>query len=893
MIGGPRFALARARAAAAPLVTLAIVSALGALLVVGVAGLVASVETREVRGALADATGDRARIVLTTGDASQADAAADAASAALAGMGAGGALEITVDGRNVVLAPDLDAITSAQALALAEDLDGLRDEIEERTGDRPQVSGGLRDTLAVVGDGVETRRGPTSVALCLLGLLTAVVIGAVALEPVRARESESRLLRARGARRRELVGLGALEAGVVALIGAAVGGAIGWLAAAIWASAAPEPLLGGIAVGGIAVVAATVVAVATARAAEQGSARARAVADVGAVILLSVITGLAVWQFVQAGTPIVQRGDGAATLDPLVALAPALALGLAAVVAVALATPVARGIAASFSRSRGVAPVTPLRLASRRPARHALSITVVAFAIGTITVAGAYQSSLTALGDAPEALRVGADVKVGTIPDDVAAADVAASGSPDAAMLARPMSAQGSEERIPILAVQAARLGDVMLDADGAIDPAAMGESLAPAVSDSPLAGDDLSLTVVAVPDPPTEFDGEVFQPGPPALQVRATVVSASGIVENLEFANADVEVVEDENGNSYTDVQVRPDETVTLDLPEGDDWSLVALAVAYHPMSTFPGQARIGDVTSGGDAVDLAGFRPAAGTPGSVQADGDELVFAPEAAAGEPFTRAVSGTVPAAVPAVITAELAASMSLEVGDAIALELIKPDIEAEFEIVDIVPVLPGTASGEGMLVDLGALGIASPFEITPTQAWLSTDDPGAVTAAVAAEFPQTVTIVADPRSAENAAGTASAFVLAALGAAVLAIVVLVLRRTRSRADSRELALFAVMGLGRRRASRLRAQEDLFAVAMGVVGGLAAGAVTAWLVVAPLVRAAYGSVPEAYPIELSVQPVVLAVALAATVAVFCLIIASVRTPTRLAALLREDE
>jgi hypothetical protein len=97
----------------------------------------------------------------------------------------------------------------------------------------------------------------------------------------------------------------------------------------------------------------------------------------------------------------------------------------------------------------------------------------------------------------------------------------------------------------------------------------------------------------------------------------------------------------------------------------------------------------------------------------------------------------------------------------------------------------------------------------------------------------------------------------------------------------------------MGLGRRRASRLRAQEDLFAVAMGVVGGIAAGAVTAAFVVAPLVRAAYGTVPEAFAIDLSVQPVALAVSIAATVAVFCLIVASVRTPARLAPLLREDE
>lgn len=892
MIGGIRFALARARADVVPLVTLAVVSGLAALLVVGVAGLVASVETREARGALAAATGDRARLVLSFDETSPTDAAAAAASA-LSDMGAGSALLTAEEGGSLVFTPDLEEITAAQVLALDDGLGGLRNTVEENTGERPEESGGLRDTLADVREGIEVRRGPTSVALGLLALLTAVVVGAVALEPVRARESESRLLRARGARRRDLVLLGAVEAFAVSVPGAAVGGAVGAVLGAAGVGGVPTPAVLILAIAGVSLVAVLVVAVATGRAADSRSARARAVAGAGAIILLAVITGLAVWQFVQAGTPIVERGDGDVTLDPLVALAPALALCLAAIVAVAVATPLARAVAAMLSSTRGVSPVTPLRFASRRPGRHALSITVVAFAIGSIVVASAYQSSLTALGDAPEALRVGADVKVGTIPQDVSAADVAASASPDASMLARPMSADGADARIPILAVEAAKLGDVMLDADGAIDPAAMGAALALPGTGSVLTGDDLTLTVHAEAAPALEIDGETFEQGPPALQVRATVVAASGAVASLWFTNADIEIVEDDNGNTFPDVRVRPDDTVRLALPAGDEWSLAALAVAYHPASVFPGEARIDGISSGGVPVDVAGFRPAAGTPGSVEVTGSTLRFAPEAAAGEPFTRAVAPAVAATVAAVVTAGLAASLSLDVGDTIALEMRDPDIEPEFEVVDIVPVLPGTTSGEGILVDLGALSMASPFEIVPTQAWLSTDDPGAAAAAVAEEFAQTVTIVADPRSAENAAGTAASFALAAAGAVVLALVVLLLRRTRSRADSRELALVAVMGLGRRRASRLRAQEDLFAVGMGVLGGLAAGAVTAWLVVAPLVRAAYGSVPDAYPIALSVQPVVLAVALALTTAAFCLIVASVRTPARLAPLLREDE
>ena len=66
-----------------------------------------------------------------------------------------------------------------------------------------------------------------------------------------------------------------------------------------------------------------------------------------------------------------------------------------------------------------------------------------------------------------------------------------------------------------------------------------------------------------------------------------------------------------------------------------------------------------------------------------------------------------------------------------------------------------------------------------------------------------------------------------------------------------------------------------------------------AATAWLIVAPLVRAAYGSVPDSYPIVLRADPVVLTLAILAAVGVFAVIVATVRAPGRLAPLMREDE
>lgn len=68
MIGGFRFAIARARAAMPSLVALAAVSALAALLTLGLASASATIDTREVRDALASMTPDRSMAQVSVDD---------------------------------------------------------------------------------------------------------------------------------------------------------------------------------------------------------------------------------------------------------------------------------------------------------------------------------------------------------------------------------------------------------------------------------------------------------------------------------------------------------------------------------------------------------------------------------------------------------------------------------------------------------------------------------------------------------------------------------------------------------------------------------------------------------------------------------------------------------
>lgn len=890
---GLGFAWARARAALPPLIALAAVSAVSAGLLVGTIVGIQVIESREVSAALSAAEGDRAYAVISAVDADSARLV-DAVTVALAGHGVHG-IDLIADGDRVRIVPDAATFTSGDAAALSDALRGLSSEVRDAIGVAAQQAGALDSTLNAIIEGLSHRRGATLVALGMLALLTLVVVGAVALEPVRARSAESLLLRARGARRRTLVRLTVTETFATSIIGAHVGAVAVWGAANL--AALPSPgLVVVVIISLVVALAATVsAAVVVLRTSDARPGRAQVAAFAGAAVLLTVVTGLAAWRFAQTGTPML--GSELTAFDPLVAIAPALMLGAAALLAVLVATPLARLAAASVSATRGVNPVTSLRLASRRPARHALPIAVVAIAIGITTVSAAYSGTARALGDAPEALRVGADVRIASIPDPESAAAIARTAEEAGATTtaqARAFATKGSSPRIPVIALPASSVGDVMLDAGGAIDPSALGDAIAPAAGGGiAIDGDAVTVTVFALQPEPIEYpDGTVVDPEPPLANVRLTFASATGQHWEHAFINGAVETLV-EGDQSWTMGSGLPEYTEAIALPEGESWSLLAVS---STLVGFQAEAPLEIAAFVGEApLDLSSLVPAPGSAGTIEARDERLLLTPTYTdrGQTQLTRAIAPGAPTQADVVMTDALAAALGLGVGDTIDLDFDGPDFTAAVRLAAIVPVLPGTPTGQGMLADLDTLSFVAGSPIIANQVWVHTDAPDAVASAVSAGFSGPLVLVADPRQGAAAAATTWGFILAAAGAAVLALVVLWLRRTRTRADTRELALFTALGLGRRAAAGIRAAEDRTAVLLGVLGGVAAGGVTAWLVVPPLVRAAYGTVPAGYPVPLELPWVVLGVAVVGLAALFALIVSSVRAPRHLAAVLREDE
>ncbi|MDE0545726.1 FtsX-like permease family protein [Microbacterium sp. C7(2022)] len=889
-----RWLCARARAIPVPLWGLFAVAAVVAGVLAGAGVAAQASEASAVVRALDDVAGDRADVIVRfePENSERADVAS-AVSHALSEMDAAGALsDVDSDSLDrLVYRIDAAGISTSSALALMSGLSDLGDGIEDALGAEVQVSGGLRTSLLALEDGIRARQAIHAVAWATLFLAAVVVMATVAVEPVRVRAGENRLLRARGARRRWLAAITAIETAVIAGAGALGGAAAGaWAAAAIAGLRVPW-MTAAIAAVGVLIVAVLAAVIATVRAVDVRTGRADVAAAGGAIGLLVVLASVSVWQFVATSRRV---SEGATfTVDPIVVVAPGLVLVLAALVAVIVATPLAGAAARVSARGRTVSPTLGLRLLARRPGRHALTMSVVAIAIGSFVFAGCYGGTIAALGNAPEALRVGADVRVVSVPEDMMLSDLDLSDGVDASMPVRTFDARGAQENVPVLAAETSSLSEVMLDADGAMDTAGVADDLAPQIDGIPVSAsaDALEVRIRTGERTELDLDGMPVSLGPAPIVASIWFVSDGGALAVEEATNFDIEETDFEGG-TLTTTRAESDRSTTIDLPSGE-WSLAAVSVGSVEFFGSGSTARV-DVSVAGQPLDLSVLSPTAGAEIEPVQTGLSVRIA-GSANGEAVrdAYAVAPGWPSRPAATLTAELAASMAVEPGDVLSLRASALGTTVDFNVVSLVDVLPGAPGGSGILTDLSALSMAVGSVIAPNEIWLSTDDPLAVADAVEAAAPATASVTADPRAAQSAASTVSAFALSAVGVGILAVIVLVMRRSSNRTDARELALLDVLGLGRRGARRARALEDGVAVVVGAVGGVIAGCGSAWFAAPVLARAAYPSIPPDFVVSLRVDVSLLLLGVASCVAVFTAIATTVRGPRVLARWLREDE
>jgi len=801
----------------------------------------------------------------------------------------------------LVAQPDLDAATPAQVAALRERLRTAQTDVYAAV---PAATVDLSTTLDRTLDTVTANLAVTRVGVLVVGLMLLVVAVTVLLIAARLlaerRTAEQTLLTSRGASTPQLVGLAALEALGVALAAAAVAP---WLARLAYRGVARTPLLrdAGLDVdpgapGSLWVtcaVAATLLAAVllaptlrrrvSAVDTEQQEVRQdrrQAFARSGVDLAVVVVAGVALWQLVRHGSPVL---GASGRVDPLLVGAPALVLLAGGVVAGRVLPLVARAGELVARRSRAlVAPLAAWQV-SRRPHRAAGALLLVTLAVAVGTFAQGWLATWQASQRAQAELEVGTDLRVraldGTTLEQsarVAGVDDLVVVSPVGHRQAQVAIATGAEVTqtgvaATLLAVDAHHGGDLLR---GRLEQgwSATTAGLAPAAP----------VTGAPVPAGTARLELDVRASGtrsvPDALTHVAVVLADDRGTRTTHAVGSVVPATADDTA------QVEPT-TLGLDLPAGvGPLRLVGVTVrmtaGWDAMDVVPwtewdvtAQTTVSDVVAlGADGretpVDLARApwttaSPATWEPGVVDGTRPGATWVED---GALHVRAAT-TVPSIgdgtaslfttafdrepiVHGLATPALLADLAAEPDDVLAVRV--DGIDVQVRVDGVVPYLPGVPRGPAVLVDRDALTratlVAGGQDPLVDEWWALVDDDAAPAAARAVEQAGVGAVTTRVAAADAATAgplrvgvpaslwtvTAAAVLLAVAGVALSATVSVRTRRL-------ELARLQALGASRGALARAVLGEYALLGALGTAAGVGVGVLLA-RVVAPLVTVA---------------------------------------------------
>ena len=324
--------------------------------------------------------------------------------------------------------PETASIPADQLSIVAANVDGLRQSLQNaQVLPSLALTTGLPSVLNGTASDLEVARSLLAICAVLLFLLAGAALLAVARLLAGQREGESAMLTARGATRWQLVGLTAAEAIPLCVLSAAAGGVVGVLLARLLAGTGPA---GGAwhALGGAAAAAAVVAAgalvimlVPALSTVTPGTARARrgrqsaisGVARAGADVALILLAVLAGWQL-RHYSAVSAGANGNFGLDPVVVIAPALALAGGTVAALRLLPAGGRAGDRLAARGRRLTAALASWQISRQPIRQGGAALLIVLAVATGTLALAQRQSWTRSDHDQAAFSSGADVRVET-----------------------------------------------------------------------------------------------------------------------------------------------------------------------------------------------------------------------------------------------------------------------------------------------------------------------------------------------------------------------------------------------------------------------------------------------------------------------------------------------
>ena len=670
------------------------------------------------------------------------------------------------------------------------------------------------------------------------------------------------------------------------------------------------------------VLAAAVVLWPAVRPAAPGAARVRrgrqaalaSIARVGADLALLALALLAVWEL-RTYSAVAQSSAGGIGIDPVIAVAPALALAAAAVIPLRLVPAAARLIERVAARGRRLAAALAGWEISRRPVRQSGPILLVIIATAAATLALAQYQTWRGSAADQAAFAVGADLHSDLLEPLSPAAAGAIPRSPGV-RAAMPVSRVSTGSAGELLAVDArAAPATVLLRSDLSPYPARqLWPRLVPAQAPPGLAipGRPAQLAVMASLAP----GSTATSPGPAALTV--SVQDADGIVYWITAGSlpADgrvhaltAELSPDRQAAyplrllglsfSYNLAPYRPSDGVFRPTGSGGPTRLVISGLAARPggepfaagralASWSAAVSSIGLNGVGAPAsaaiADSAGAPPALvswGPAGRAQQFGFWPGYSPSLAAlAATFTpdAGFDGQLtitarrrPGPVPAIATASYLRSSNSQVGRILPVQV--NGITIPMRIVAAVRAFPTVGAAGALIVDQAPVqAILASQEIYPlpvTEWWLASTN-GVVPAAlrgssVTDQAHQAAALLGNslsalPRQAALAIGLA-AMLLAAIGFSVSVAASVRARRAES-------AVLSALGVARPAQAGQLCLEQLMLSGPAAAAGLLIGAGLAWLLV-PAITLTVGAARPFPPVLVQI-PVGWAVLLAAAVA-----------------------
>ncbi|WP_308467684.1 FtsX-like permease family protein [Rathayibacter soli] len=754
--------------------------------------------------------------------------------------------------------------------------------------------------VTVTGDGGQTARGMTTslaslgavVSLPIAVLAVAVVLALILLARLLAdtRESETTLLRARGATSARLLGAALSESGIVAAVGALVGVA-GAAAVLAWRTGSlPSPAVL-VTPPVLIVLSAVIVQLSVVGASVRGSlglardaGRIRSASSLGVTVLIVIAAAFALWRFLQFGD---SSGTGGA-IDTTGIIAPALALLAAVLVGLTVFAPLARRLENGVSGGSGVMLALPVRQVGRGLAFFVAPVALIILTIGTTTLAAgfvgtwsAYRSTAAQVVNAGE-LRVSIGTAAPMLGLDNAAdtASYASLRGVTAAIPAIRASAVLGTGTAPVVAVPVAQLGEALTPDGGVIGADGIRSALAvsaPAMPGIALPRSSRSLSIaysaaVASPVAPAVAPSIAPSDGDAPLRTVAVTVwlaDADGTVLPIAYPTTPLSALSD----AAATVQTKP-----VKLPTGGPWRAVAVDAAFsggvagdHYRWTLTGATaqdpgpmpvRVSDAHGWNVAPDA--FSTDSAARGATMGIG--LTVTNAAAPLGSTVRLMPGA--AHRPSiVVTGALARANGLSVGDSVSLD--GGWWAAAATVAKIVPVVPGEHS-EAALFDLPTLQDAllrtTAAPAAANEIWIATKNPQQTLPAVSAVAgPSAVITLPDTSFVERFLGAATlALWLGCTGCVALAMIALAAATTAlSRRRRPEVAVFRALGFSARQQRRSRGGELAVIATIAAVIGVATGTAVAFLVVPTLTQLAVVTAPAALPVQPAVDPLLLSV------------------------------